>query len=43
MFGRLVRISLREGTRTHLIERTGNENYWFTVSTETERESEVSE
>ena len=38
MFGRLVRISLRDGVRTHLIEQTGNENYWFTVSTEIERE-----
>jgi hypothetical protein len=43
MFGRVVRISLRDGVRTHLIEQTGNENYWFTVSTETEKESEVSE
>jgi hypothetical protein len=36
MFGRIVRISLRDGVRAHLIEQTGNENYWFTVSTEKE-------
>ncbi|MDR1574241.1 MAG: hypothetical protein LBS24_08020 [Clostridiales Family XIII bacterium] len=38
MFGRIVRVSLRDGIRTHVIEQTGNENYWFTVSTETEKE-----
>jgi hypothetical protein len=41
LFGRIVRISLRDGVRTHLIEQTGNENYWFTVSTATEREESI--
>jgi hypothetical protein len=43
MFGRIVRISLRDGVRTHLIEQTGNENYWFTVETDSTREREASE
>jgi hypothetical protein len=41
LFGRIVRISLRDGVRTHLIEQTGNENYWFTVSTVPEREESI--
>jgi hypothetical protein len=41
LFGRIVRISLRDGVRTHLIEQTGNENYWFTVSTAPEREESI--
>jgi hypothetical protein len=41
LFGRIVRISLRDGVRTHLIEQTGNENYWFTVSTAPGREEAI--
>jgi hypothetical protein len=40
MFGRIVRVSLRDGMCTHLIDRTGSDNYWFTVSTEAEPERE---
>jgi hypothetical protein len=40
MFGRIVRIGTHDGTHTHLIESTENDNYWFTVPAE--REEEVS-
>lgn len=31
LFGKLVRVSLKEGLRTHRIEQYGSDNYWFTV------------
>jgi len=37
--GRTIKIRLRGGIVTHRIESTGDENYWFTVATQTEEET----
>lgn len=33
LFGRAVRVRLRDDIKTHLIEHTGSGNYWFSVPT----------
>lgn len=33
LFGRLIRINVKGGSRTHLVEQTGRDNYWFSVTT----------